>query len=193
MDNFSKSAREDTSTISAAKLQGIKQVGGGIQETTGATRGNPPPGEAGTGINTNAKWLASLELSDAIALWELFKSRVELHPKHRLSPAQVLTLTSLRAADIETVRTGQWYFGLVTCEVADIGSQRQHPLPRSYRPRGAMFPRPVARSRPGISAAQFLRQQAEHNRAQCRHLQDHEHHSIRLTCLASFWPVPFRW
>ncbi|OBT95206.1 hypothetical protein VE01_07659 [Pseudogymnoascus verrucosus] len=127
MDNFSKSAREDTSTISAAKLQGIKQVGGGIQETTGATRGNPPPGEAGTGINTNAKWLASLKLSDAIALWELFKSRVELHPKHRLSPAQVLTLTSLRAADIETVRTGQWYFGLVTCEVADIGSQRQHP------------------------------------------------------------------
>lgn len=64
MDNFLKPAREDTSTISAAKLQGIKQVGGGIQETTGATRGNPPPGEAGTWINTAVSFFCiSKELS----------------------------------------------------------------------------------------------------------------------------------
>ncbi|OBT64236.1 hypothetical protein VE03_06828 [Pseudogymnoascus sp. 23342-1-I1] len=127
VDDFFKLALEDTNTIHEAKPQGMKQVDASVQDTTGVTGERPPLGGVGAGINTNAKWLASLELSDAIAVWELFKSRVELHPKHRLSPAQVLTLTSLRAADSETVRTGQWYFHLVTCEVAGISSQRQHP------------------------------------------------------------------
>lgn len=105
----------------------MEQDGASTQDTTEVTRENTSLGQAVTGIDTNAKWLASLELSDAIALWELFKSRIELHPKHRLSPAQVLTLTSLRATDRETARTGHWYFNLVTCEVAGIGPQRQHP------------------------------------------------------------------
>lgn len=117
MDNFFKTAREDTSTIREVKPEGIKQVDASIQDKTGVTRGKNPPREAGTEIDTNAKWLASLELSDAVALWELFKSRVELHLKHRLSPAQVLTLTSLRGVDRETVRTGQWYFGPVRLHV----------------------------------------------------------------------------
>ncbi|KFY86873.1 hypothetical protein V498_07356 [Pseudogymnoascus sp. VKM F-4517 (FW-2822)] len=124
MDDYFKPASEDTNTTRKAKPQGMKQVDACVQDSPGATGEKPPLGGTGTGINTNAKWLASLELSDAISRWELFKSRVKLNPKHRLSPAQVLTLTSLRASG---ARSGQWYLNLVTCEVAGIGSQCQHP------------------------------------------------------------------
>lgn len=69
IDNFFKSAREETSTICEAEPQGIKQDGGSIKVTTGAGGKKVSPRQAGTVIDTNAKWLASLEPLDCLVLF----------------------------------------------------------------------------------------------------------------------------
>lgn len=92
MDDPSKPAVEDTNMDREANLQEMTQGGANIQGITGATGSQNSFGRGVAKIQTNSKWLASLELSDATELWKLFKSCVRLSPKHRLLPEQVLTI-----------------------------------------------------------------------------------------------------